>query len=108
MRHDGGVTDSIQVSLSMSVDLRLTPMEAVRRVAYHLSDRFDVVMDQGGDHEVVLQFRPLGPESGALTAADVRTLLTDFCLRVEIDEKTKDVRSLVLYTALAHARKRAS
>jgi His-Xaa-Ser system protein HxsD len=89
---------------SRLVDLSLICMPAVQRAGYALSDRFDVVLDRRSEHLVELSVAQQagGPEPPG--QAELDRLLLDFALRVDIEERTRDVRSAIITAALRHGR----
>ena len=89
---------------SRLVDLSIICMPAVQRAAYALSERFDVVLDHRGEHQVELSVvqQEGGPQPPG--EADLDRLLLDFALRIDIEERTSEVRAAIVTAALRHGR----
>lgn len=86
------------------VDLSLVGLPAVQRAGYALAENYHVVLDRKASDLVELSVDqqpggPLPPE-----APELDRLLLDFALRVDIEERTREVRSAIVTAALRNGR----
>jgi His-Xaa-Ser system protein HxsD len=90
--------------ISRLIDLSLVCLPAVQRAAYTLSERFDVLLDRQSERHVELSIcqQSGGPEPPSM--AELDRLLLDFALRVDVEERTRDVRNAIVGAALRHGR----
>lgn len=86
------------------VDLSLVGLPAVQRAGYALAENYDVVLDRkGGDLvELSVAQQPGGPVPPE--APELDRLLLDFALRIDIEERTREVRSAIVTAALRNGR----
>jgi His-Xaa-Ser system protein HxsD len=86
------------------IDLSLVRLPAVQRAGYALAENYDVVLDRkGGDLvELSVAQQPGGPLPPK--AHELDRLLLDFGLRVDIEERTREVRNAIVIAALRHGR----
>jgi His-Xaa-Ser system protein HxsD len=86
------------------VDLSLTCLPAIQRACYALSDRFDVFLDRksGTIVELTALQQDAGPEPPSQD--ELNRLLLDFALRVDVEERTRDIRNAIVSAALRHAK----
>ena len=89
---------------SIVVDTSLYPREAVLRTCYTFTDRCRVWMVKVGDEQLSIGFRRLQQD---LDQEELKggfaNALIDSALRIEIEEKTCDVRTAIVSAALAEA-----
>ena len=97
------MAETLVAETRLFVDLSLTRASAVQRVAYALADRFDVEVLRTSNTEATLLVRRQKDGPVLPTDAELRRLLLDFTLRLDIEEKTRDVRTLLVKAALSHA-----
>lgn len=97
-------SDPLGRRMSRLVDLSITGLPAVQRVGYALAENYDVVLDRkAGDLvELSVAQQPGGPVLPE--AAELDRLLLDFALRVDIEERTREVRSAIVTAALRNGR----
>jgi len=90
--------------VSRLVDLSLVGLPAVQRAGYALAEHYDVVLDRraGGFVELSVAQQAGGPAPPA--APELDRLLLDFALRVDIEERTREVRSAIVSAALRNGR----
>lgn len=88
----------------MLVDLSLTCLPAVQRACYVLSDRFDVLLDRKSETaiELTVAQQDGGPEPPSYP--ELNRLLLDFALRIDVEERTRQVRNAIVGAALRHAK----
>lgn len=90
--------------ISRQVDLSLVGLPAVQRAGYALAENYDVVLDRkAGDFvELSISQQPGGPVPPE--GPELDRLLVDFALRVDIEERTRDVRNAIVTAALRNGR----
>ena len=96
--------DPINRRTTRLVDLSLVGLPAVQRTGYALAENYDVVLDRkGGDLvELSVAQQPGGPVPPE--APELDRLLLDFALRIDIEERTREVRNAIVTAALRNGR----
>lgn len=97
-------SDSLGRRMTRLVDLSLVGLPAVQRAGYSLAENYDVVLDRKAGDQVELSVtqQPGGPAPPG--APEIDRLLLDFALRVDIEERTREVRSAIVTAALRNGR----
>ena len=86
------------------IDLSLVGLPAVQRAGYALAENYDVVLDRQSESQVELSITQQAGGPALPETSEVERLLLDFALRVDIEERTRDVRNAIVTAALRHGR----
>ncbi len=97
-------SDPLGRRMTRLVDLSLVGLPAVQRAGYALAEKYDVILDRkAGDLvELSVAQQPGGPVPPE--APEIDRLLLDFALRVDIEERTREVRGAIITAALRNGR----
>ena len=93
-------SDPLGRKITWLIDLSLVKLPAVQRAGYALAENYDVVLDRKGGDQVELSVaqQPGGPLPPKPPELD--RLLLDFGLRIDIEERTREVRNAIVTAAL--------
>jgi His-Xaa-Ser system protein HxsD len=86
------------------VDLSLVGLPAVQRAGYALAEKYDVILDRKAGDWVELSVTQQKGGPAPPEAPEIDRLLLDFTLRVDIEERTREVRSAIVTAALRNGR----
>lgn len=85
-----------------AIDLSLICLPAIQRAAYSLSEHFDVSLARKSEGQIELTIVTKAPGTDLPTDAELDRLLLDFALRVDIEERTRAVKTEIVAAALRH------
>lgn len=91
--------------ISFLLDKDIYPKEALIRTCYDLSNELHIELSSANERTFLVNIVSLeeSPKSPDAIRALFYRKLTDFCLRHEIDQKTKNIRDTIITSALLEA-----
>jgi His-Xaa-Ser system protein HxsD len=106
MNHKPGISN-VSEAHTLSLDLSIYSLEAIKKTAYKFADRASVIISPGPDSTVSLSFSFVGQNAGN----DPKQIISDFCnelldqdLREIVKKDTGVLRNLIIAHAFSRTK----
>jgi His-Xaa-Ser system protein HxsD len=94
---------SLDSVLHLRLDTALYPRQSILRVCYWLAEKASISLDQIDTQIIEVSLLPKGDYDAVALREAFEAALIDFSIRVDIEQRTSDLRTLIWNVAFAEA-----